>query len=274
MIALLEVPSVQSDTPKLRLGGMALRNGLLVHGPRQWAVAIRDREGAIKVVSGDKPRIEGAITELPGVRGVARLGEAFALLPLIKRRVPEVQLPFEDVKVAAAMVASTLVSAAIRRGGGRTAGKEGAVALLSIAPTALALRDSDLAAYHGVEHKAIAGYEQDTDAADAAKEHERCGSNLVAPMMLSTVVGNVLARAVLKARGPIASAAVTVGSAAVAVEILAWSERHRGSTLARALQVPGTEMQRLFATREPTTDQLEVGRAALAEILRAEGVAR
>jgi hypothetical protein len=29
-------------------------------------------------------------------------------------------------------------------------------------------------------------------------------------------------------------------------------------------------MQRLFATREPTAEQLEVGRAALAEILRLE----
>jgi uncharacterized protein YqhQ len=29
-------------------------------------------------------------------------------------------------------------------------------------------------------------------------------------------------------------------------------------------------MQRLFATREPTTEQLEVGRAALIEILRRE----
>ena len=27
---------------KLRLGGMALRNGLLVHGPTHWAAAVRD----------------------------------------------------------------------------------------------------------------------------------------------------------------------------------------------------------------------------------------
>jgi uncharacterized protein YqhQ len=271
---LLEVAPVEHTNRKVRLGGMALRNGLLVHGPHHWVVAVRERGGGIKVVSGKKPRLEGPLSELPGLRGVARLGEAFALLPLIKRRVPEVQLPFEDLKVAAAMVASSVLAAAVRRGSGNTAGRESAIALLSIAPTALALRDSDLAAYHGVEHKAIAGYEQDTDAADAAKEHERCGSNLVAPMMLSTVAGNVLARTLLNARGPIASAAVTVGSAAVAVEVLAWSERHKGTALSRALKMPGTEMQRLFATREPTSKQLEVGRAALTEILHAEGFAR
>ena len=48
---------------------------------------------------------------------------------------------------------------------------------------ARALRGGDLASYHGVEHKAIGGYEDDCDAAEATKEHDRCGSNLVAPML-------------------------------------------------------------------------------------------
>ena len=48
--------------------------------------------------------------------------------------------------------------------------------------------------YHGVEHKAIAAYEQDADdAADAAKEHDRCGSHLVAPMLASNLAGALLA---------------------------------------------------------------------------------
>jgi uncharacterized protein YqhQ len=55
------------------------------------------------------------------------------------------------------------------------------------------------------------------------------------------------------------------------VEVFAWSERHAGSSLARALKRPGFEIQRLVGTREPDERQLEVGRAALAEILRAEG---
>jgi uncharacterized protein YqhQ len=260
----------ERDTRKVRLGGMALRNGLLVHGPRHWAVAVRTGSGEIKVASGEKPTFRGRLAELPGVRGVARLGEAFALIPLVKRRLPEVQLPFQDAKVAASMVASSALAAAIRRGGGRTPAREGAVALLSVAPTALALKDSDLAAYHGVEHKAIAGYERGTDAAEAAKEHERCGSNLVAPMMISTVAGNAIVRSLLGSVGPVASAAVTVASAAVAVELFGWSERHSETTVARALKAPGNEMQRLFATREPTAEQLEVGRVALREILRLE----
>jgi uncharacterized protein YqhQ len=255
---------------KLRLGGMALRNGLLVHGPSHWAVAVRTSDGEIKAASGPKPRFEGKAAQLPGVRGVVRLGEAFALIPLIKRRVPEVRLPFEDVRVAAAMIGSSAAATGLRRMGPRTLFRESAVALLSIAPTALALRGSDLAAYHGVEHKSIAAYEQGTDASEAAKEHDRCGSNLVAPMMISTVAGNALARAVFGSSGPFASAVVTVASMGAAVELFAWSERHRGTPLADAMKRPGNEMQRLFATREPTEEQLEVGRAAMTEILRRE----
>jgi uncharacterized protein YqhQ len=40
--------------------------------------------------------------------------------------------------------------------------------------------------------------------------------------------------------------------------------------MAKLLRKPGHEIQRLFGTREPTPEQLEVGRAALAEILRVE----
>ena len=36
-----------ADADKLRLGGMALRNGLLVHGPTHWAAAVRRRDGSI-----------------------------------------------------------------------------------------------------------------------------------------------------------------------------------------------------------------------------------
>jgi uncharacterized protein YqhQ len=254
---------------KVRLGGMALRNGLLVHGPTHWAVAVRTRDGSVEVASGPKPRLRGRVAELPGLRGVARIAEAFALLPLIKRQVPEVRLPFEDGRVLAAMLASSALSAGVRRGG-RTPGREGIVAVLGMAPAALALKDSELAAWHGVEHKAIGGYEQGTDASEAAKEHDRCGSNLVAPMMLSTVAGNVLVRTLLKARGPLVGVGVALGSVALSVELFAWSERHPDRPLARAFHRPGFEMQRLFATREPTDDQLKVGRAALAEILRLE----
>ncbi|MGH2713496.1 MAG: DUF1385 domain-containing protein, partial [Thermoleophilaceae bacterium] len=71
-------------------------------------------------------------------------------------------------------------------------------------------------------------------------------------------------------RGAVAETAVGLGSAAVAVEVFAWSERHPDNALTRLLRVPGHEIQRAIGTREPSREQLDVGRAALEEILRVE----
>jgi uncharacterized protein YqhQ len=269
---------------KLRLGGMALRNGLLVHGPTHWAAAVRDDSGDVKVASGRKPDLGAKAAEtVPGVRGIVKLAEAMAVIPLVKRALPEARLPMQDAKTLSAMGAAALGGTAIRSAGARRAtarveptsapsagpGREAAIALLSLAPALMALRNGDLAAYHGVEHKAIAAYEQDGEAAEALKEHDRCGSHLVAPMLTAAAVGNVAARRA-GLRGPAAEAMVGLGSAAVAVEVFAWGERHPDSRLTRLLRRPGHEIQRLVGTREPTAEQLEVGRAALEEILRVE----
>ncbi|HEV2062420.1 MAG TPA: hypothetical protein VGR12_06170, partial [Solirubrobacteraceae bacterium] len=85
----------------LRLGGMALRNGLLVHGPGHWAAAVRRADGTIGTASGPKPRFT-RVDAVPGLRGVARLGEAIAVIPLVKRHLPDAQLPFQQPAVAAA----------------------------------------------------------------------------------------------------------------------------------------------------------------------------
>ncbi|MEX2253503.1 MAG: DUF1385 domain-containing protein [Thermoleophilaceae bacterium] len=266
----------ERDEPsdKLRLGGMALGNGLLVHGPTHWAAAIRTAGGEIAVASGPKPRLGGEATErVPGLRGIAKLGEALAVIPLVKRALPQAQLPMQNLRTLGAMGAAAAGGHAIRRRGRGTLGGEAAIALLSMAPALLTLRSGDVAAYHGVEHKSIAGYEQGAEAAATDKEHDRCGSNLVAPMLTAAVLGNVAARkAGLK--GPAAEATVGLGSIAFAVEVFAWSERHAGSPVAEALRAPGRELQRAVGTREPSAEQLEVGEAALVEILRVEGAER
>jgi uncharacterized protein YqhQ len=258
---------------KLRLGGMALRNGLLVHGPTHWAAAIRTRGGEIKVASGRKPDLgSGASERVPGVRGVAKLAEAMMVIPLVKRSLPEARLPMQDARTLGAMGVAALAGQTVRSAARSVAARETMVAVISLAPALMALRSGDLAAYHGVEHKAIAAYEADGDAAEAVKEHDRCGSHLVAPMLTAATLGNVaIRRAGL--RGPAAEAVVGLGSAALAVEVFSWSERHPESRLARLLRRPGHEIQRAVGTREPTAEQLAVGHAALAEILRVEGAA-
>ena len=253
---------------------MALRNGLLVHGPTHWAAAVRTDDGELKVASGPKPNLGGKAAErLPGIRGVVKLAEAMAVIPLVKRALPQVRLPFQDANVVAVALGAATAGTLLRRRTRGVAG-EAAAAGISLAPALLALRGGETAAYHGVEHKAIAAYEQgDDDAADAAKEHDRCGSNLVAPLLVANVAGATLLRKVVERPGPLANAAVAVGSMAAAVEVFAWSERHASTRLAKALRRPGFELQRHMGTREPDERQLEVGRAALAEIIRVETAA-
>jgi uncharacterized protein YqhQ len=260
---------MSENEKKLRLGGMALRNGLLVHGPTSWSAAVRDPEGRIQVASGRKPRL-GPVDALPGLRGVVRMAEAMAVIPLVKRALPAARLPFQNPGVIAAAVAASVGGAMIKRRRPGLLG-EAAVGVISVAPAMLSLRGGELAQYHGVEHKAIAAYETGAeDASDASKEHDRCGSHLVAPLLAANVAGTAILRRVAPEAGRAGEAAVGVGALAAAVEVFLWSERHAGSPLARVLKKPGLELQRAVGTREPTEDQLEVGRAALAEILRAE----
>ena len=260
---------------RLRLGGMALRNGLLIHGPTAWAAAVRAEDGRIEVASTPKPVLtRGVLGRVPLLRGPLRLAEAFAIVPLARRRLPAARLPFEDPRVVAAALAAAAASAAIRRVGPSTLAREGIAAVLAVAPALAALRDDELAAYHGVEHKAIGAYERGSlDPAGAPKEHDRCGSNLIAPLVVLSAAGQLIVDRLVSEPGALPRAAAGLGSVSGAVEMFAYADRRPDSPFGRALHATGREIQRLVSTREPAAEQLEVGRAALAEILRAEGAA-
>src|SRR5215213_9790266 len=90
---------------ELRLGGMALANGVLVHGPTAWGCAIRLEDGRLEVASGSKTYRSASVRN-PLLRGPARLAEVITLLPQVRRRLPEAQLPFQRPRVLTAMVAS------------------------------------------------------------------------------------------------------------------------------------------------------------------------
>ena len=258
---------------KLRLGGMALRNGLLIHGPTHWAAAVRASDGQVQVASERKPELAPKLVgKVPGLRGPLKLVEAMAVLPLVRRRMPAARLPFEDWRVLATIGTTLVATSVLRRRVVSSALREGLVQALGAMPAVVALADRDLAAYHGVEHKAIAAYEQGIgDPASVPKEHDRCGSNLLAPMMLLSVGSTVVLERMVERPSPLVRAAVGLGGASIAVEMFAWSDRNHGSPLAEAFHTPGREIQRHLATKEPTPEQLQVGIAALAEILRVEG---
>jgi len=252
---------------QIRLGGMALGNGVLVHGPSAWACAVRAESGEVKVAAARK-RFQAARVRNPLLRGPARLAEAFSLLPMVKRALPEAQLPMTRPSVVGSMIGSAVLLQGLRRSAVRPLARELVTALLSVAPAALALRGGELAAYHGAEHISIGSYEHGET---RPREHERCGSHLVGPMLLTTAAGNLLAeQAPERLRRP-ARAAGALGAAAASVELFGWMTRHPDNRLAQALARPGHELQHRFGTREPSPEQLEVAEAALRACLELEG---
>ncbi|HZQ66333.1 MAG TPA: DUF1385 domain-containing protein [Gaiellaceae bacterium] len=252
---------------KIRLGGMALQNGVLVHGPTAWAIAVRTDDGELRVSSGRK-RLRGAEVTNPLLRGPARLLDAMLLLPRIRRARPEARLPFERPLVFGSMVASAVAVRLLRalpRPGPVV--KELLGGSISLLPATLALRGSSLAAYHGAEHISIGTYEHGEP---RGKEHERCGSHLIGPLLVTSTLGAALAgRAPEPARG-VARVGAAVGALAAATEVFSWMVRHPEHPVARALARPGHELQQRVATADPDPAQLEVAEAALQACLALE----
>ena len=257
---------------KLRLGGMALRNGLLIHGPTSWAAAARAKDGSIDVASGKKPNFGGnRFAKVPGMRGPLRLAEAFAVIPIARLSVPSSRLPFENPRVAGAAAAATLAGNAIRgRGRPATPAREAAAAIVGFLPALVSLTGTDLAAYHGAEHKSIAGYEQDRDPAEVPKEHDRCGSNLIGPMLFFSALGQLVVDRLFEHPGRLERSVSGIAGLSLSVEVFVAAERRPDSVIGRAVHGAGHFIQARFATREPTPEQLEVAVAALDAVLAAE----
>ena len=187
----------------VRLGGMALANGVLVHGPGHWACAIRRADGRLELASGRKS-IRASEVRSPVLRVPARVAEVLALLPEVHRALPAAELPFAQGRVLAAFAGTSVIVRGLRSSGLSPGAQEAIAVLLTLVPTSFALRGTDVAAYHGAEHITIGSYEHGEP---RPREHERCGSHMLAPLLALTAAGNVLAGKVARtARGRVAGA--------------------------------------------------------------------
>ena len=251
---------------KIRLGGMAMPNGVLVHGPNAWACAIRHEDGRIEVASAPK-RLQASRIQNPFLRGPVRLAEALALLPQIKRKLPAAKLPLENPRALASMLGAAAFIRGLRESGVRPLARELLAAVATVAPAVLAVRGGELAAYHGAEHISIGSYEHGKR---ATREHERCGGHLVGPLIATSAAGNLLAGLAPDRLRRQAQAAAQLGAIAAATELFGWMTRNPSHPLAQALAKPGHELQHRFSTAEPSAEQLEVAEAALAACLELE----
>lgn len=266
----------------LRIGGLALENGVLFQSARHWAVAVRTDDGSIQVASGEKalPGPAAALKRLPLLRAVAGLAETAALLPRAQAAGGRLPLPFGSPEAVVSLLVSMAGAMWVKKRAGRTlspAVAELAITALTVLPSLIVLRRTRALQYHAAEHKSINAYETSggldrEQTRDARAEHARCGSNVMAPALALMTAGNLLAGRLMRRPGNRTRLSISLVSLSGAIEAVQWAARHPSSPWARALTGMGSGLQRLVTTREPTEEQLAVSLAALKELLRLEGV--
>jgi uncharacterized protein YqhQ len=146
---------------------------------------------------------------------------------------------------------------------------------LAVLPSLVALRKTQATEYHAAEHKSINAYEHggrlDSESVRSSEaEHPRCGSNVVGPALAMMTIGNTLARHALGRRSNLARFGVSLLSLSSAVELVQWASRNPGNSLSSTVIKPGSELQHMLTTVEPSKEQMAVGLAALEELLRLE----
>jgi uncharacterized protein YqhQ len=287
------------------IGGQAVLEGVMMRGPRNWAVAVRKPDGDIAHVarSIDPLMARHWALRLPIVRGVIALGESLA----IGFRALSVSATYaaqdaeegdaEPVEIGrwalafAFLVAIGFAVMIFKVGpalltdllpissGGWFVLVEGLVrvgvfvvylTILSFIPSLRRVFE-----YHAAEHKVINAYEagEELTPQNAQRHsliHPRCGT----AFLLWVMVVGVFVYALLGRPSwywLIVSRIVLLPViAGIAYELIRFAGRHAENRVLMTLLAPGLWLQRL-TTREPSLDQLEVSIRALGEVLALEG---
>ena len=283
------------------MGGQAVMEGVMMRGPRTWAVAVRTPDDEIELMVHDAPTWAQKWAKIPVVRGVFALGESLSLGFKALAWSADRQLPEEERISPKAMGWTMGISLVFFAGvflvlpalGTNALGNslgvegfwyhllEGAVRLgifLGYLLLIGLLPDiKRVFMYHGAEHKAIAAYENGVEvtpesAQQFTTQHVRCGTNFLLTVMVVTIfVYSFVGRPDLP--WLIASRILLIPLVAgLAYEVIRFAARHMDKGWVRVMMRPGLGLQRL-TTREPTLDQLEVAITSLRAVMTAEQLA-
>jgi uncharacterized protein YqhQ len=287
------------------VGGQAVLEGVMMRGPRNWAVAVRKPDGEIAQVAAsiDPLMARHWTLRLPIVRGVVALGESLAIgfraLSVSANYAAQEEQegdtePAEIGRWALAFAFLVAIGFALMMfkvgpalltdllpisNGNWFVLVEGLVrvsvfvaylTLLSFIPSLRRVFQ-----YHAAEHKAINAYEagEELTPENAQRHsliHPRCGTAfLLWVMVIGVFVYALLGRPVWY--WLIVSRIVLLPViAGIAYELIRFAGKHSDNRILMALLAPGLWLQRL-TTREPSLDQLEVSIKALREVLDLEG---
>ena len=287
------------------VGGQAVLEGVMMRGPRNWAVAVRKPDGDIAHVSRpiDPLMARHWALRLPIIRGVVALGESLAVgfraLSVSANYAAQEEAEGDEepaeigrwalffafavaigfaimmFKVGPALITDTLPISngdwfVLVEGLIRVAVFVGYLTILSFIPSLRRVFQ-----YHAAEHKAINAYEAGEDLTPEIAQrysliHPRCGTAfLLWVMVIGVFIYALLGRPVWYWL-IISRIALLPVIAGVAYELNRFAGKHSGNRVVMTLLAPGLWLQRL-TTREPTLDQLEVSIRALREVLAHEG---
>ena len=290
------------------VGGQAVLEGVMMRGPRNWAVAVRKPDGDIAHLARpiDPLMARHWALRLPLIRGVVALGESlnvgFRALSVSANYAAAEATEGESadgepaeigwwalafafvVAIGFAVVVFNLGPAAITkllpvRSGGWFVVVEGLirVAIFVVYLTILSFIPSlrRVFQYHAAEHKAINAYEAGEELTPEITQrysliHPRCGTAfLLWVMVIGIFVFAFFGRPAWY--WLIVTRIVFLPViAGLAYELIRFAGRHTDNRVLMTLLAPGLWLQRL-TTREPTLDQLEVSIRALREVLELEG---
>src|SRR5580765_2511098 len=286
------------------VGGQAVLEGVMMRGPRNWAVAVRKPDGEIAHVSKgiDSLMARHRLLRLPIVRGVIALGESLSIgfralsVSASYAAAEEKEGETEPAEIGRwALAFAFLVAIGF------------AVMIFKVGPALLAdllpisngswfvlveglIRVTVFVAYlilisllpdlrrvfqyHAAEHKAINAYEAGEELTPQTVQrysliHPRCGTAfLLWVMVIAIFVFAFFGRPAFY--WLIATRILLLPLiAGIAYELIRFAGKHTDNRVVMTLLAPGLWLQRL-TTREPTLDQLEVSIRALREVLALE----
>jgi uncharacterized protein YqhQ len=292
-------PPAPGQGPPHLYGGQAVLEGVMMRGEGHWALAVRKPSGDIHIESHEIRSVFARHHWLskPFLRGVIVLGQSVTI-GVRALMIAAGQASDEDVELSSRQVGLALAFAAVLFVGvfvlGPTAlfawiqrrGGNGVVVNVSEGVFRVALfvgylwligRTKDVHRvfeYHGAEHKTIAAYEHQKplDPADVdgfAKEHVRCGTNLLIIVMIVTIFVFTLVGTpgiVWRLGSRVLAVPLIAG---VSYEALRLGARFPDSAVMRALMTPGIWLQKI-TTQEPDRGQIEVAIASFQEVRRRE----
>jgi uncharacterized protein YqhQ len=291
-----EVPqaTVPAKKEKFFYGGQAVIEGVMMRGPRHYAVAVRDPK--TKEIIVDRGELKAKMYtspfwKLPFIRGLALMGETIHLGMKSLIWSVNVNAGANDVKIGKREISISVATSAVFgllifivlplvatgfavhksssllfalvEGVIRVGLILGYLILIGLIPDVRRVFQ-----YHGAEHKTINAFESEwpLDVANirrASLLHPRCGTGfLLVVLVVSVILFSLVA--LFHPNWPVLVLSRLIGIpviAGVSVEAIRYMARHRANPVVGVLLLPVLATQK-FTTREPSDDMLEVSLAA------------